>query len=135
MENGEEAWLIWDYDYRNGCLANHCSLNHQIAEILVLYRLFDLTGYEGYETLAQRMLNGILAVGEDWILPDQDLAYAYLSDGSMGMQDYPYLTYNDLFDLRAALDARYGSHEPMLDRLMSAKMSWMEQKGVTGYKE
>jgi len=135
MENGEEAWLIWDYDYRNGCLANHCSLNHQIAEILVLYRLFDLTGYEGYETLAQRMLNGILAVGEDWILPDQDLAYAYLSDGSMGMQDYPYLTYNDLFDLRAALDARYGSYEPMLDRLMSAKMSWMEQKGVTGYKE
>ncbi|MDO4733519.1 MAG: hypothetical protein Q4B50_08430, partial [Bacillota bacterium] len=128
-------WLIWDYDHHSGCLPNHSSLNHQIAEILVLYHLFDLTGYQGYEELAAKMLRGILAVGEDWILEDQNLAYAYLPDGSMGLQDYPYLTYNDLFDLRQTLDARYGSHDPLLDKLMSAKMHWMQRNGVSGYKE
>lgn len=134
MENEEEAWLIWDYAYKD-CLSNHSSLNHQIAEILVLYHLFDLTGYAGYETLADTLLNGILEVGENWILPDGDLAYAYLADGSMGLQDYPYLTYNDLFDLCQALDARYGSHDPLLDTLMTAKRGWMDGKGITEYKK
>ena len=132
---GQEAWLVWDYTHPKGCRPNHCSLNHQIAEILVLFQLYDRTGYEGYQDLALLLLNGILAIGTDWILDNQDLAYAYLPDGSLGMQDYPYLTYNDLFDLCQTLDLRYGSHDPLLDALMSAKRQWMDQNNVEGYKK
>ena len=132
---GQEAWLVWDYTHPKGCQPNHCSLNHQIAEILVLFQLYDRTGYEAYEDLALLLLNGILAIGTDWILDDNDLAYAYLPDGSRGMQDYPYLTYNDLFDLCQVLDQRYGSHDPLLDTLMEAKRNWMDRNGVEGYKQ
>ena len=132
---GQEAWLVWDYTHPKGCRPNHCSLNHQIAEILVLFQLYDRTGYQGYQDLALLLLNGILAIGTDWILDNQDLAYAYLPDGSLGMQDYPYLTYNDLFDLCQTLDLRYGSHDPLLDALMSAKRQWMDQNNVEGYKK
>ena len=130
----DSAWLVWDYAYE-GCQPNHSSLNHQIAEILVLYRLYDLTGYEDYEDLANTLLRGILALGKRWLLPNNDLAYAYLPDASLGMQDYPYLTYNDLFDLCQALDQRYGSHDPLLDQLMSGKRQWMDKQGISGYKK
>lgn len=133
--DGTEYWLAWDYYHPDGCLPSHCSLNHQVAEIRTLFRLYDLTEDEEYEELAQQLLGGIFTVGEDWILPDGDLNYAYLPDGSMGMQDYMYLTYNDLFYLRNELDQRYGEHDPVLDRIMSAKLGWMQANGVSGYKE
>ena len=131
--DGSETWLAWDYYHPDGCLPSHCSLNHQIAELLTLFRLYDLTADPRYEELARRLLGGLFSVGEDWILPDGDLAYAYLPDGSVGMQDYPYLTYNDLLALKRELDRRYGGHDPVLDRIMEAKLSWMQAHGVDDY--
>lgn len=128
------AWLVWDYYVPGMDTPTHCSLNHQAAEILVLYQLYDLTNFEDYRQLAEFMVKGILALGDAWILENGDLAYAYLPNGDMGMTDYPYLTYNDLFDLREALDRRYGEHDPQLDRLMESKRQWMDARKITGYK-
>lgn len=128
-----QGWLVWDYWDPEGNLPNHCSLNHQLAEILVLLELYDLSGDTEYEALAHTMLKGILSLGYDWIRYDNNLHYAYLADGSMGMEDYPYLTYNDLFLMREALDDRYGTHDPMLDTLMEFKRYWMNYHGVRDY--
>ena len=56
-----------------------------------------------------------------------------MADGSYGLQDYPYLTYNDLYYLQKELLAMGRERNETLDALMEAKAKWMTQKGITGY--
>lgn len=62
-----------------------------------------------------------------------DLHYAVFSNGSYGLQDYPYLTYNDLFELQALLKEAGREPSAVLELLMQSKRRWMDANGVSGY--
>lgn len=124
------GWLV--YDYSGNQKTVHCSLNHQLAEMEVLYRFSDYLGRQDLAQLADRMLLGIEDIGTQWICSDGNLQYAYLDGGFIG-QDYPYLTYNDLFQMQNTLTERYGSRNAVLDELMASKLAWMQERGITGY--
>ena len=46
------------------------------------------------------MLQGVKNTRDGWIKNDNNLEYAYFPDGSYGLVEYPFLTYNDLFDFQ-----------------------------------
>ena len=87
---------------------------------------------DGAYKLAERMLQAVRDTAENWIRSDGDLHYARLPDGSYGRDDYPYLTYNDLYLLQTYLEGK-GRAVPELQRLMDAKRAWMDANGITGY--
>lgn len=124
--------LVWDYN--NSTSPVHSSLNHQLSEMLGLYHYAEMLDRPELTELADRMLLGIEDTCDSWIMEDQNLEYARLADGSFGMDDYPYLTYNDLYDMQAQLTAMGRGRSEELDALMAAKLAWMQARGVTGYK-
>ena len=131
-ETASGGWLVWDYN--NAASPVHCSLNHQLTEIRVLYRFDQLLDRPELTALADRMLLGIEDTCQDWIMEDGNLHYCRMPDGTYGRQDYPYLTYDDLLTLQKELIAMGRGRSEALDTLMAAKLSWMEENGVTGYK-
>ncbi len=118
-------------DYGESGRPTHVSLNHQLAQILYLWRVGT---QESIET-ADIMLRGLEDLGESWIRPNGDLYYAWLPDGSFGMVDYPYLTYNDLYAVQEWLSENRGTRSEVLDTLMRSKRAWMNRNRITGYKE
>ena len=131
-ETEHGGWLVWDYN--NSTVPVHCSLNHQLTEIRVLHHFADLLSRPELTELADRMLLGIEDTCQSWIMDDSNLHYCRLPDGSYGMADYPYLTYNDLHTLQKELLAMGRQRSEALDILMAAKLAWMQNNGVTGYK-
>ncbi len=128
------GWLVQDYSQDGEHKGTHCSLNHQLAELNFLYHLFDLTGYEKYRELADRMLLGIEDTKDDWILSDGNLNYALHYDGNSNvMADYPYLTYNDLYETRRILKESFGKENSVIKELMESKLEWMKKNNITGY--
>ncbi|MCF0149958.1 MAG: hypothetical protein HUJ80_00935 [Firmicutes bacterium] len=113
----------------------HTALNHQLAEISVLYKLSDALQRPALGTLGDRLLAAIEGTAPQWIMADSNLEYAILPDGSFGFTDYPYLTYNDLYDMQLILEKRKGSRSPQLQQLMDAKKRWMDKKGIKEYKQ
>lgn len=126
------GWLVWDYPSPDG-RAVHCSLNHQLAEMQVLYQYASQLNRPELAELADRMLLAIEDTQPQWIKADGNLHYAHCADGSFGMNDYPYLTYNDLYDMQQTLTLRTGARNAALDRLMETKLAWMQANGITGY--
>jgi hypothetical protein len=53
----------------------------------------------------------------------------------MGYTDYPYLTYNDLYNVQNDLERILGMRNPVLDTLMQSKKLWMDKQGIIGYKQ
>jgi len=127
------GWFVPDYEPFT--TTPHCSLNHLLAQCMLLYRLADHLQQPELEELSDRMLQAVLDTEEAWIRDNGDLEYCVFPDGSFGMQDYPYLTYNDLYDMQQMLLTRNGAVSEELDRLMAQKRSWMDANGITGYKE
>jgi hypothetical protein len=132
--NGESGWLVEDYHSPNGNLPVHTSLNHQLCEILFLYRMERATGDTLYGQAADEMRAGITAVGTDWLQPDGNLWYAIYPDDTLGGVEYPYLTYNDLYDLQEMLMICRGQRDPVLQTLMDSKLQWMQENGIEGYR-
>lgn len=127
------GWLVQDYYHPNGNQPTHTSLNHQLAEALLLYRISDMLPEPALAELADKMLLAIEDTIPNWIRYDSNLHYAFYPDGTYGGVDYPYLTYNDLYQMQEELEARFGSRSAGLDRLMQAKKVWMDANSVTGY--
>ncbi len=50
------------------------------------------------------------------------------------MVDYPYLTYNDLFETQSIYKSIYGKENDVVKYLMDCKMEWMLANEVTGYR-
>lgn len=130
-ENG--GWLIPDYWHPEEFSAPHTSLNHQASECLALYHAADLLGRDDLRALADRMLKAIEDTGENWVMPNHNLYYSVLPDGTYLEGDYPYLTYNDLYYLREYLTGFGKEPNEMLTYLMSEKLQWMRSNGVSGY--
>ena len=124
-----------DYSYDKPHKETHVSLNHQVFAINWFLRMYELDLNKNYEEAALKMLKGVKVTTDDWIMDDNNLHYAYLSDGTFGLNDYPTLTYNDLFDLQNTLFRLYGYRDLDLDILMNAKKIWMIENGIVDYKQ
>ena len=129
------GWLVADYSHPDKSSLTHVSLNHQAAEISYLYRYSEVMSDQSAADLAFMLLQGIRYTGEKWIAKDGNLHYAYLPEGSYGLQDYPYLTYNDLFELNRIVTARSDQEDKVLTRLMESKKDWMDSRGITEYRK
>ncbi|RXT04735.1 hypothetical protein [Ammoniphilus sp. CFH 90114] len=135
MRRGEEIGvLVPDYAHINPHLKTHVSLNHQLCEINYFFDLYRLTKINYYQTYAKNMMNGIKWTKEKWLKSNGDLEYGLLNGKPMG-QDYPYLTYNDLWETQKILEEIYGSRDADLDFLMQVKKIWMDKNNVSGYRE
>ena len=127
------AILAPDYWDADGCKVTHTSLNHQLAEALMVLRMFRLTGEEIYLEKALALTAGVTAKTEFWLSgPGGDLQYGYYAGSPIG-SDYPYLTYNDLYMLNNELYLVTGHRDADLDRMMAHKLVWMVKNRVTGY--
>ena len=90
---------------------------------------------EALRALADRMLLAIVDTGSGWVMPNHNLYYSIKPDGTYVEGDYPYLTYNDLYDLRKYLSSSERSELETLTYLMGEKLQWMQKNGVTGYEK
>lgn len=133
-ETANGGCFVDDYYNPTGGEATHCSLNHQIAEAILLYQIADAMGRGDALSLAERMLLAVEDTAQNWIKDDGSLHYAFYRDGTYGGQDYPVLTYNDLYDMQAQLDAMGRSRSEKLDEIMASKLQSMIDTGITGYR-
>lgn len=125
--------LVEDYYNPEGGLRTHVSLNHQLANLNVLLALYEIEPRQEYFDTAMLMLYGIEDTKDEWILEDNNLAYAlYYSGTNNVMKDYPYLTYNDLYITRERLN-EIGVQSDAIEDLMDSKMIYMNNNGITGY--
>ena len=127
---------LWVHDYWAEGFNNskvHSAMNHQLAEIIVLFKLGDLFERYDLKLLADRMTRAITNVGMRWVRPQGDFHYQINVDGSLSNQDYATLTYNDLYELQALLEKNYSYRNPVLDEMMAAKLQWMIRNGVSDY--
>jgi len=129
-----QGLLVWDYYHPSASAPVHTALNHHLAETLTLYHWAERLNRPELRELADQMLQGVEETRADWLDGDGNLHYARYPDGSYGGVEYAYLTYNDLYDLRACLQAR-GRDTSALQFLMDSKLDWMRRNGITDYKK
>lgn len=132
-ETGSAGWFVPDYLDKSTGSTSHTSLNHQLAEILFLYKAADNLADRSLADLADRMLTAVDDSGEGWVREDDDLHYQVSPSGVFEGIDYPYLTYDDLFKLQKYLNARFSRNDTVLDTLMAHKRAWMDANGITAY--
>lgn len=131
---GKEGWLVQDYYHeKENYRSVHTSLNHQLQEIRFLYKLGEITGASSFTNLADKMLKGIEITCGSWIKKDNNLHYCYYANGKFGDVDYPYLTYNDLFNLQKLLEETGKGFNLYLQKLMDSKKIYMDTNGITAY--
>lgn len=107
----------------------HVSLNHHLAEMNFLYELYLVTKDKRYLSFAERMRQGVKDTAPEWRRADGDLHYAYLPDGTYGMQDYPTLTLNDLKDSQRLIERVTGQPDPDVQQLIEWKTEFARKKG------
>ncbi len=132
---GSEGLFVPDYWMEKEHKTPHTALNHQLAEMSVLYKLSALLGRTELAELSDRLLLAIEDTAPRWIMKDDNLEYAILTDGSFGFTDYPNLTYNDLFDMQRLFEGQGRERSGALDLLMEHKKLWMDRNGVKGYRQ
>ncbi|MGI6751997.1 MAG: hypothetical protein ACOX4U_05180 [Anaerovoracaceae bacterium] len=131
---GGEGWLVQDY-YAPNAKKTLCALNHQLQAINAFYSLYLQEGNEKYLWFSDILLQGIKNSRNLWMIPHGDLHYAYMGNGKMGKADYPYLTYNDLYNVQQKIIHIKGVEDPDIKILMDHKRKWMDKNGVTQYKK
>ena len=128
--------LVEDYGHNKAHTQTHVSLNHQLAELNLLYRMYDLTKHQPYLELADKMLLAVEDTRDQWVLPSNNLNYAVHYTGTYNtMVDYPFLTYNDLYTTRHLLRTYFNRNSDTIQYLMDCKLDWMKKNNVTGYYE
>ncbi len=126
--------LVQDYGYDYDHIDTHVSLNHQLAELNYLYKLYQITREDSYRLLADKMLLAVEDTKDQWVLANNNLNYAlYYMAGTNPMVDYPYLTYNDLFITQQLYTEIYGKENDTVKYLMDCKLKWMQENSITGY--
>lgn len=125
--------LLPDYWHPDGCKTTHTSLNHQCAQALMAFNLYDLTNRTLLYDIALSLIRGIDAEADFWKSgPYGNLNYAWYEGTAYGT-DYPYLTYDDMVKLQRAVEKHTGSEDPVLQDLVSHKLYWMIYNNITGY--
>lgn len=130
----EEGWLVQDYWHEeSGSEPVHSALNHQIQEMQFLYLMGTELKDPEIITLGDKLLKGVEITRDIWIKPEGDLHYGYTPEGTFDRQDYPDLTYNDMFRVQELLEDMGRNRNTSLDRLMKAKKAYMDAQGITTY--
>ncbi|MDY0234960.1 MAG: hypothetical protein RBR71_02965 [Gudongella sp.] len=129
---GNEGYLVDDYFYPRAKYS-HVSLNHQLQAIHIFYMLYETEKDIKYLNIADKMLIGIKVTRDRWIMANGNLIYAYMPDGTMGLTDYPFLTYNDLVAVQTDLQRIKGIKDPDIEVLINTKKLWMDRNNITGY--
>ena len=133
-ETSQEGWLIQDYWNENGEYEPvHSSLNHQMQEIYFLYLMGSELGDASVISLGDKLLKGVEITSDIWIKPGGDLHYGYIADGTFDIEDYPDLTYNDMYNVQAQLVEMGRERNASLDQLMQSKKAYMDKEGITSY--
>lgn len=125
--------LVSDYWQSGNYTQTHSSLNHHLAGLNFLLRLYEATEGARYRELAERMLMGVEETRDLWVKEDGNLNYALHYDGDNLLTDYPVLTYNDLYQTRLLLRGMLGKTNEAVQYLMDSKLEWMLKNGVDGY--
>lgn len=126
--------LVQDYGGLDDNEPTHVSLNHHLAELNFLYELYYVTNEKSYLDLADEMLLGVENTKFRWILPDGNLNYAlYYTKDTNQMVDYPYLTYNDLYQTKHILEKLFQKESEAINHLMESKKYYMDKNNITGY--
>ena len=120
-------------DYWNDTLpptaTPHTSLNHQLAEMNFLNRLYLATTEPKYFDTGKQLLGGLRDTGLGWIKPDGDLWYAIDVKGKFIRQDYPTLTLNDLATAQQLLVKVTGTQDNILGKLHDSKQVYAVKQG------
>ncbi|MFV0439793.1 MAG: hypothetical protein ACK5LV_00660 [Lachnospirales bacterium] len=129
----KDGILVEDYMHKNGNKKTDASLNHNLANVNFLFYLYDETLEKKYYDSALKVLKGVENTVDDWIMEDNNLEYAInYSTGYHKLVDYPYLTYNDLFETRSIL-INHDLDYSYIQKLMDSKKKWMDANGITEY--
>lgn len=129
-----DGWMINDYSHPNGGSGTVSSLNHQLAELLLLYQAGEAFHTDEYDALAARMLRGIENSEQIWYRADGNLEYGVEADGiTIYGVDYPYLTYDDLLKVSRWRASHGMEPSPAIERLLAYKLKYMQKHGITGY--
>lgn len=131
--DGEEGWLVQDYAYKAMYKPTHVSLNHHIHAANWFLKMYEIENEKSFEDIALKMLKGVKITRDKWIKTDKNLHYSYRPDGTMGGNDYPYLTYNDLLLFQKTYSRIYGKLDDDIEILMESKKQWMDNNGVVDY--
>ena len=133
-DDGKGGLFVPDYWEEGGSIETvHTSLNHQLAEMSVLYKMSDILNRPELSKLADKMLLGIENAGLKWVRPDYDLHYCIYPDYTFGRDDYPNLTYNDMFEMQALSTDRGQKRSEVMDNIMHYKLIWMQLHYIKDY--
>lgn len=128
----DEQLFVADYMNHSGKSTSvpHCSLNHMLEEMAVMFRY--ATMYENKEifALAEQFLQSITATKDKWIRPNGDLFYCVTVDGEYIKQDYPLVIYNDLRRGEYTLRQIYGEAPADYMAILDSKTKWARGQGL-----
>ncbi|MCT4596640.1 MAG: hypothetical protein N4A50_02015 [Vallitalea sp.] len=125
-----ENIFVPDYmDYNGNDQVPHCSLNHMLSEMTVLYRYHLLYDNTEYFHLAEKLLNSILNTKDEWVKSNGDLYYCITKDGEYIRDDYPLVTYNDLMRAEYYINKIYGEVPKGYLEMKDAKEKWAKKNG------
>ena len=133
-ENG--GYLVYDYthgDDINRTTETLTSLNHLITEMNFLYELYKETGQREYLDTAEKMRQAVKDTAPHWKKDDGDLWYAYLPDGTYGLQDYPLLTLKDLRYSQNLIQEIHSKGDTDFQYLIDIKESYLKTRGLPLY--
>ena len=126
--------FVADYGHTIPHEKTHVSLNHHITEIRVLLNAYLITNDQSYLDLANKMILAVEDTKNQWILPNGNLKYElYYTKSSNIMQDYLYLTYNDLFIIQNLLADSFDGRNQTFDYLMDSKRGWLIKNNAHDY--
>lgn len=136
---GQTGFFFYDYYQPDRKLATHASLNHILSELNYLYELYLSTHDEKYLGLAESILDGIRQTQDKWIRKESvwrfrdDLWYAvYPSTTGLLFKSDDYtktLTYEDLLKAQNNYRTIYNKDEPVLQKLILSKKSFLIKEG------
>lgn len=110
--------------YPEPAAAPHTSLNHQVAEMNFLYRLYLNTSDPRFEDSAVLLKNGVRDTGMNWVNPDGDLWYCVTSGGKYEKPDYKVLTLFDLNKANKYILKVEGKKDDTIEKLWLVKLNY-----------
>ncbi|GKX29900.1 hypothetical protein SH1V18_23800 [Vallitalea longa] len=122
--------FIADYmDYDGNEIMPHCSLNHMLSEMTVMYRYHLLYQDDKLFDLAEKFLHSIMNTKDNWIKPNGDLYYCITKDGEYTRQDYKLVTLNDLDRAKYYLKLIYKEVPDDYMVIYNSKKDWAVKNG------
>ncbi|MCA0384861.1 MAG: hypothetical protein LCH34_04570 [Firmicutes bacterium] len=126
IPTSDRGYLVMDYtDFSGSGVIVHASLNHILAEAVLLYDYHMATGDQKSRQIADELLQGIEDLGEGWVKENGDLWYAYHPEKGFILQDYIDVTLNDLRTAQQTYFNVYGKEFEFINYLIDVKLKYV----------